>query len=1161
MILLCLCTMLTRAGTFIVTSNADSGPGTLRDAITQAAANGTAQTDFITFNIADLSLAGRTIDLQAELPALSSNLVIDASSQPGLPYTVTDAKIIIRHMNYAPTFSMLKLFNVSNVKIYGLYLYWGYWQWIFTGPVPGDQLCGIDISNAFNIEIGAPGKGNVINSFTYGIHAGDGSDSCRNIKIRSNYIGTGLYYTTNPSQDIDVVMLFMTVDIHLANVFDCTIGGPTPAEGNVLTGNRAIDMDSKYSTGNGFVTIQYNHFSRWYDKLTFIRLSNDIWNYNIHIGRSRYILNWTSAHMLDYKIQVLDNDIPTHLNLDHISSYFTIQGNHFESDNRGINQGAKALFASCPGGGIVGSEDFSRINYFRWHNTLDNYNYLSVFVGDVGPITNLKNVYECNSIYGSTISSTTLEPYIVPFAQIGATNTGSVTGIATPSCRIDLYYDDECTACEGKIYIGKAFSDASGNWQYSGPVNGTVVATATDATGRTGDFSAPRFFTSKVKMVQPSCGKNNGSITGITSDGAENFYWQNLRTGVTVSNSIDLTNVGAGEYLLFGVHGGTCIKPISQSYTLEDQTPVIQAANAAITQPGCGKFNGSISNIFLLQTNNIKYSWINEQRQIIRNELALTNAGPGKYKLIVEDTVTGCMDSTAFYDLINQAGPSIDINTALINAATCSQSNGSISNIQISNISGAATYVWLDASGKIVGNSLSLTNVPAGDYKLQFKDGSACDLILTPAIKIGNIGLIRFDSSALLITPSKCSAPTGSIRNIAVNDGSVFKWTNFTTRMIVGNNLNLLNASPGYYRLTVIGSLGCVDSTGVFYVPQQGLVPLSASFDTHNEACERKDGAIAIRTLTPTVTNYDFEWVLESTGQTIGNGSSINNLISGNYSLHATDENGCSQKVATVSLGDDPAPVISSASIVPDICGENNGAVSLSVHGSAPFIYSWYDETGRLVTTSEKLTDQSAGSYYAIIADDNHCSTRSSFYIIKDSSLLINPPLYDDQVILKGSPASLTLRGTATGEYFLFNSSGSDPVQQNASGNFVTGPLSADTIVYVLAQYGNCSSIKIPVHIKVVETLTITMPNSFTPNGDGHNDIFRVKYPQAIKTFQMTIFNRWGQKVFETSDPYRGWDGTLSGLYQPGGNYVWFIYYQDILGNSKKTFGNLVLIR
>lgn len=111
--------------------------------------------------------------------------------------------------------------------------------------------------------------------------------------------------------------------------------------------------------------------------------------------------------------------------------------------------------------------------------------------------------------------------------------------------------------------------------------------------------------------------------------------------------------------------------------------------------------------------------------------------------------------------------------------------------------------------------------------------------------------------------------------------------------------------------------------------------------------------------------------------------------------------------VATIFLPNDPTPVIADAGIEPDICEEKNRDVILSVQGSAPFTYSSYDETGRFLSQSADLSGQHAGSYYATITDANYRSARSPLYVIKDSSLLITAPVYADQILLKGSAATL----------------------------------------------------------------------------------------------------------------------------------------------------------
>ena len=100
------------ATTFTVTSNGDSGPGTLRDALQQAAINGSATPDIIVFSIADQSQAGRTITLASLLPLLSGNLTIDGTTQPGLAFGASNAKVIITS-SIANNFDFFRMKEVS----------------------------------------------------------------------------------------------------------------------------------------------------------------------------------------------------------------------------------------------------------------------------------------------------------------------------------------------------------------------------------------------------------------------------------------------------------------------------------------------------------------------------------------------------------------------------------------------------------------------------------------------------------------------------------------------------------------------------------------------------------------------------------------------------------------------------------------------------------------------------------------------------------------------------------------------------------------------------------------------------------------------------------------------------------------------------------------
>lgn len=100
--------------------------------------------------------------------------------------------------------------------------------------------------------------------------------------------------------------------------------------------------------------------------------------------------------------------------------------------------------------------------------------------------------------------------------------------------------------------------------------------------------------------------------------------------------------------------------------------------------------------------------------------------------------------------------------------------------------------------------------------------------------------------------------------------------------------------------------------------------------------------------------------------------------------------------------------------------------------------------------------------------------------------------------------------------------------------------------------------------IVVVKDCIIDVPNSFTPNGDGVNDYFfpRQFLSNGVSTFSMTVFNRWGQKVFETARPDgRGWDGRFNGKMQPMGVYIYTITVVMKNGRAEEYTGNVTLLK
>jgi gliding motility-associated-like protein len=100
------------------------------------------------------------------------------------------------------------------------------------------------------------------------------------------------------------------------------------------------------------------------------------------------------------------------------------------------------------------------------------------------------------------------------------------------------------------------------------------------------------------------------------------------------------------------------------------------------------------------------------------------------------------------------------------------------------------------------------------------------------------------------------------------------------------------------------------------------------------------------------------------------------------------------------------------------------------------------------------------------------------------------------------------------------------------------------------------------LQITKLQSCFITVPNAFTPNGDGKNDFLYPLNAFMATDLEFRVYNRYGQLVFMTRDWTHKWDGTIGGKLQPTGTYVWTLHYSD--GPSGKSFflkGTSVLIR
>ena len=127
----------------------------------------------------------------------------------------------------------------------------------------------------------------------------------------------------------------------------------------------------------------------------------------------------------------------------------------------------------------------------------------------------------------------------------------------------------------------------------------------------------------------------------------------------------------------------------------------------------------------------------------------------------------------------------------------------------------------------------------------------------------------------------------------------------------------------------------------------------------------------------------------------------------------------------------------------------------------------------------------------------------------------------------------------------------------------VASPVETTTYALSIRDQNGCfnqASITIFVFSPACNTPFIFVPNAFTPNGDNRNDEFKV-YGVPIDELQLMIYDRWGERVFETDNPEDGWDGTFDGRQLPSDVYAYYVRIKCFNGEEFTAKGNVTLIR
>ena len=271
---------------------------------------------------------------------------------------------------------------------------------------------------------------------------------------------------------------------------------------------------------------------------------------------------------------------------------------------------------------------------------------------------------------------------------------------------------------------------------------------------------------------------------------------------------------------------------------------------------------------------------------------------------------------------------------------------------------------------------------------------------------------------------------------------------------------------------------------------------------------------------------------------------------SGTVRVAVTDNNGCTTN-DSLRISTYPLPVITAG---PDTTLCEGDTLSLRVLGAST--YSWQPTAsliGPLTANPQAIPLQST-TYTVTGEDGNGCiSTENVVVTVSPAPFVDAGP---DVQLFEGE--SGVLAGQGTGAPLWSPARGLDD-----PGVFTPGvSFLADTQQYVLQVTDaiGCSA-QDSVTVIVLAPEIITVPNAFTPNGDGQNDYFTIPALRFYELISLQIYNRWGELVFQTEQHQPGWNGRINGSPAPPGVYTYIIQLRSPMGLPIQRQGNVTLLR
>jgi gliding motility-associated-like protein len=440
-------------------------------------------------------------------------------------------------------------------------------------------------------------------------------------------------------------------------------------------------------------------------------------------------------------------------------------------------------------------------------------------------------------------------------------------------------------------------------------------------------------------------------------------------------------------------------------------------------------------------------------------------------------------------------------------------------------ITGTAGGTWSGTG--VTGNNF---DPASGTQSITYTVGSgSCQQILAQNITVGTGGDPSWTTTALCTS----DAPINLDPLITGDPGGIWSGTSVT--------VNIFDPFNGTQSVTYTVGVGACAQTSTQDItvvePQLIIVPT-------NIACFGSTDGSANVTVTGGSGNYTYSW-----DSTPAQGTqNATNLGAGNYTVTVTDNiAGCIVSETTTII--EPSEITGTLTAA-NGCGTGSGIASISAAGGVGgFTYVWNNSP----STLESAINLDSAMHTVIVTDGNGCTFTDSILVETFPSPIVTT--ITDTVLAYGTCLPIPAYGANTYNWAPNYELDCDDCQTPI------GCPEIETIYCVTGtDLNGCSDtacVKVSIEIICGE---VFVPTGFSPNGDGENELECV-YSDCLEQFTFSIFNRWGEKVFETSEKSICWDGIWKGKELNSAVFVYVLDGRLINGESVSKKGNITLTR